>query len=69
MAKPRKVGRPRKEGDQLLNVPLRIMLTAEQRQLIQKAADLDYMDVSGWARSLLLQAAKERCQRDTRRER
>jgi len=38
-----------------MDVPLRMMLTASQDELIRKAAG---GDVSGWARPILLEAAK-----------
>ncbi len=54
-------GRPTKEPGQKMDVPLRIMLTAEQSQLIREAAG--EQDVSTWARPILLQAARERTAR------
>lgn len=42
----------------MMNVPLRIMLTAEQRDLLGKAAELYGGDVSAWARPILLRAAE-----------
>jgi hypothetical protein len=53
-------GRPTKEPGQKMNVPLRIMLTAEQSQLIREAAAEHGVDVSAWARPILLDAAKNR---------
>ena len=55
-----KRGRPKKKVDQLMNVPLRILLTAEQKRLIEEAANLDQVDMSEWARRLLLKAASQR---------
>jgi hypothetical protein len=54
------MGRPLKEKSQLMNRPLRIMLTAEQDELIRRAAELDGLDMTAWARPLLLQTARER---------
>lgn len=43
----------------LLNVPLRVMLTAEQKELIGQAAALENGgDVSAWARPILVRAAQ-----------
>ena len=52
-------GRPTKEPGQKMSVPLRIMLTPEQDTLIRQAARQQGLDVSGWARPLLLRAAQE----------
>jgi uncharacterized protein (DUF1778 family) len=52
------VGRPTKEPGQKMDVPLRIMLTAEQSQLIREAAARQGSDVSAWARPILLDAAR-----------
>jgi hypothetical protein len=49
-------GRPTKEPGQKMDVPLRIMLTAEQSRVIKEATD--GQDVSAWARAILLDAAK-----------
>jgi uncharacterized protein (DUF1778 family) len=54
------MARPRKEEHLLMNHPLRIMLTADQNDLIRKAAELDGSDMTAWARPLLLKAARER---------
>lgn len=48
-------GRPTKEPGQKMTVPLKIMLTPEQNELIRKAAG---GDVSAWARPILLETAK-----------
>jgi hypothetical protein len=57
------MGRPKKEKTLLMNRPLRIMLTAEQDDLIRRAAELEGLDMTAWARPLLLQAANERVAR------
>lgn len=54
------MGRPRKNEGALMNVPLRIMLTAGQKRLIAEAATLDQVDMSEWSRRLLLKTARER---------
>lgn len=52
--------RPRKklEGQARQNV-LRIRLTAEERKLLDRAADAKTLETSTWARSLLISAAKK----------
>ncbi len=63
------MGRPRKDERLLLNRPLRVMLTAEQDDLIRQAAKLEGMDVAAWARPLLTEAARERvAKRKARRQ-
>jgi hypothetical protein len=54
------MGRPKKEKSLLLNIPLRIMLTSEQRDLIGAAAGRLGLDIAAWARPILLEAARER---------
>jgi hypothetical protein len=43
-----------------MNTFLKIPLTAEQKALIEEAAQLDLSDTAPWARSLLVKAAAER---------
>lgn len=52
-------GRPTKEPGQKMNVPLRIMLTAQQQELIRQAAEREGLDMTGWARPILLRAASQ----------
>jgi uncharacterized protein (DUF1778 family) len=52
------MGRPPKDKSLLMNIPLRIMLTADQKNLIEEAAKLDGLDMTAWARPLLLKAAE-----------
>ena len=52
------MGRPRKSPDLLMNLPLRILLTAEQKALIEEAARLNQSDVAAWARPILLDEAR-----------
>jgi uncharacterized protein (DUF1778 family) len=54
------MGRPKKEKALLMRVPLRIMLTADQKELIEQAAKLEGVDMTAWVRPILLQLAKER---------
>jgi hypothetical protein len=59
-----KMGRPPKPKDQLLNVPLRVMLSASQRDIIAEGARIDgFADVSTWARRVLLDTATRRAAR------
>ena len=51
------MGRPRKDERLLLNRPLRLMLTAEQDALIRQAAEQEGVDMTAWARPILLEAA------------
>jgi uncharacterized protein (DUF1778 family) len=41
-----------------MNVALRVMVTAEQRQLIEDAAKAEGLDTAAWVRPILLEAAK-----------
>lgn len=52
------MARPPKDPRLLMIVPLRIMLTGEQRDLVGKAAAAYGGDVSAWARPILLRAAE-----------
>jgi uncharacterized protein (DUF1778 family) len=45
---------------------LRIPLTANQKRLIAEAADLESLDMTAWARSVLLCAAREHGSRPDR---
>jgi hypothetical protein len=54
------MGRPPKNKSQLMNVPLRIMVTAEQKQLIDEALELERSEFAAWARAVLLRAAERR---------
>jgi uncharacterized protein (DUF1778 family) len=53
------MARPPKDRSLLMNIPLRLMLTADQKELIDRAARLEKLEISAWARPLLLQAAQE----------
>jgi uncharacterized protein (DUF1778 family) len=54
------MARPKKDAHLLKNIPLRIMLTADQRELIEQAATSEGMDMTAWARPILIQAARQR---------
>jgi uncharacterized protein (DUF1778 family) len=60
MSKPRKkMGRPPKDEGQKMRIPVRIMVTAEQKQLLDEAAAFQGGELSAWARLVLLNAARE----------
>ncbi len=61
-------GRPTKEPGEKMDVPLRVMLTASQNELIRQAAQLEGMDISPWARAILLKAAQQRRESDRKRK-
>ena len=52
------MARPKKDARLLMTIPLRIMLTADQRELIERAAKGAGVDMTAWARPILLEAAK-----------
>jgi hypothetical protein len=54
------MGRPPKDDALKMTIPLRIMLTADQKNLIGEAARLEGVDMTAWARPILLQAARQR---------
>ena len=58
-------GRPTKEPGEKMDIPLRIMLTASQDELIRRAAA---GDVSAWARPILLAAAREQVDKTSRKK-
>lgn len=49
-------GRPTKEPGQKMSIPLKIMLTPAQNDLIRQAAG---GDVSAWARPILVEIARQ----------
>jgi hypothetical protein len=51
------VARPRKDEQDRKTVPLKIMLTPQQRARLDCAAAAVGLDVSTWGRAVLLQAA------------
>jgi uncharacterized protein (DUF1778 family) len=58
-----RTGRPPKDARLRMNVPVRIMVTAEQKQLLDAAVALENEELSGWGRAILLRAAKDRLAR------
>jgi hypothetical protein len=60
------MGRPTKEPGEKMNVQLKIMLTASQDELIRQAAA--GMDMSAWARPILIEAARERLEKPKRKK-
>ncbi len=54
------MARPHKPKDQLMNVVLRIPVTADQKQTVVEAAKLDGSDVAAWLRPVILRAAAKR---------
>jgi hypothetical protein len=55
-----RTGRPPKDKRLLMNIPLRIMLSGEQREVIERAALIEGLDMTAWARPILLEAARRR---------
>jgi uncharacterized protein (DUF1778 family) len=53
------MARPRKDKRLLMNVSIRIPLTADQKELIEEAAKLEQTDMTAWVRPILLRAAQE----------
>lgn len=51
------MARPKKDERLLMTIPLRIMLTADQRAIIEQAAKSEGLDMTAWARPILLEAA------------
>jgi uncharacterized protein (DUF1778 family) len=43
----------------LMTVPVKIMVTEEQKTLLDEAANSAMLDFSAWARPVLLQAAQD----------
>jgi uncharacterized protein (DUF1778 family) len=54
-----RTGRPPKAKDQLLNEPMKVMVTTAQRDLIDSALRLEGCEFSEWARAILVQAAEK----------
>ena len=54
------MARPRKDERLLMKVSIRLPLTADQKKLIEEAANLDQSDLTAWARPILIQAARDR---------
>lgn len=62
------MARPLKDKALLKRIPLRIMLTADQRELIEKAAKDRQLEMSAWARPILLEAAQHAVDERDRRK-
>lgn len=58
------MGRPKKNPDSRLDAELRIRVTTEQRERIMRAVLLDSLDMSEWARGLLIRAADSRISKE-----
>jgi hypothetical protein len=61
------MARPFKDKKDRKDIDLRIPVTEEQKRLIMEAVGLDQLDMAGWARDLLLTAAKRRLEKETRK--
>jgi uncharacterized protein (DUF1778 family) len=57
--KTKRTGRPPKKKAERKNVDLRIPVTADQKELVSKAVELQRVDMATWARPLLLRAAQD----------
>jgi hypothetical protein len=57
------MARARKSPEDRKDYHLRIPLAAEQRALIEKAVTLEGTEKAGWARAILLTAARKRIAR------
>ena len=55
----KRMGRPPKNKAERKDVDLRIPVTADQKELILEAARAEGLDMAGWARPILLQAARK----------
>jgi len=53
------MARPRKDKSLLMSAKLVIMMTEEQKALMDKAAKIEVEDTSSWARPILAQAAQD----------
>lgn len=53
-----KRGRPPKNKDLLMDSHLHILLTGEQKSLIEEAARIAQSDVASWARPIIVEAAR-----------
>lgn len=60
------MARPKKDKKDRKDIDLRIPVTEDQKRLIVEAANLDGLDMAGWARTLLLRAAKLRHDKEAR---
>jgi len=58
------MARPKKNPDARLDAELRIRVTEDQHRIIMEAVGLNQSDMSVWARTILVRAAKDRIERD-----
>jgi hypothetical protein len=63
-----RTGRPKKDKTKLLNVPLRVMVTMAQRDVIDEALRLEDCEFSEWARLILVRAAEKRVSQERKKE-
>jgi hypothetical protein len=52
------MARPKKPPDDRMSDQIRIPLTADQKRLIAEAAGLNALEMTAWARSVLVRAAE-----------
>lgn len=57
------MARPRKNAGERKGEALRIPVTADQKDLIVRAAQEDGLDMATWARPILIRAAQKRVKR------
>jgi len=62
-------GRPRKYGNARMNIHLRIPVTDEQKELIDRATADEPDGMAAWARALLLAAARRKLAKDSEKRR
>jgi len=63
------MARPRKNERLLMKSSIRVMLTEDQKKLIEEAASLEQLDMTAWVRPILLKAAEDRVTNGKRRKR
>ena len=59
-------GRPKKAPGEARKILFQIRLTAEERELIERAATAKSLDASAWARSELIALAREAIDKQSR---
>jgi uncharacterized protein (DUF1778 family) len=59
------MARPPKNPEQRMADQLRIPLTATQKRLIAAAAEVDLLEMTAWARRVLIQAAQKKMRCET----
>lgn len=58
------MARPRKYGDERMDIQLRIPVTGDQKALIDMATVHESEGMAAWARAILLAAAKRRLEKE-----